>query len=203
MSDESRPNAPTQTQPMQHGHRPASSAQVPATLVPETGWHFLHVFYQIDRAALAALSPQALEEGRAQVIGVALTDSAEGAPEQLHTCAVQPATRRISGIMMAGKDLKAVHAVQLACKPRRWGRIEVDPLVLPPLAEVSEYVPDADDYAKILRDREGIDPESNVYKAKVASYAERLGPMNKQRLYPEFPNWPCLCFYPMSKMRAR
>ena len=26
--------------------------------------------------------------------------------------------------------------------------------------------------------------------------------MNKQRLYPEFPDWPCLCFYPMSKMRT-
>jgi hydrogen peroxide-dependent heme synthase len=25
--------------------------------------------------------------------------------------------------------------------------------------------------------------------------------MNKQRLYPDFPDWPCLCFYPMSKMR--
>ena len=26
--------------------------------------------------------------------------------------------------------------------------------------------------------------------------------MNRQRLYPEFPSWPCLCFYPMSKMRT-
>src|SRR5918997_1888549 len=25
--------------------------------------------------------------------------------------------------------------------------------------------------------------------------------MNQQRLYPEFPDWPCLCFYPMSKTR--
>jgi peroxiredoxin len=27
-------------------------------------------------------------------------------------------------------------------------------------------------------------------------------PMNRQRLYPDFPEWPCLCFYPMSKMRS-
>jgi chlorite dismutase len=69
------------------------------------------------------------------------------------------------------------------------------------ITEVSEYVPDADQYARILRDREGADPESSAYKAKVAAYAERLGPMNRQRLYPEFPAWPCLCFYPMSKIR--
>ncbi len=69
------------------------------------------------------------------------------------------------------------------------------------ITEVSEYVPDAEEYGRILRDQEGVDPESNVYKTKVAAYAERLGPMNQQRLYPDFPDWPCLCFYPMSKMR--
>ena len=70
------------------------------------------------------------------------------------------------------------------------------------ITEVSEYVPDVEEYGRILRDREGVDPESTVYKTKVAAYAERLEPMNQQRLYPEFPDWPCLCFYPMSKMRA-
>ncbi len=69
------------------------------------------------------------------------------------------------------------------------------------ITEVSEYVPDVEAYGRILRDREGIDPESSVYKTKVAQYAQRLEPMNRQRLYPEFPSWPCLCFYPMSKMR--
>ena len=48
---------------------------------------------------------------------------------------------------------------------------------------------------------EGVDPESSTYKTKVAAYAARLEPMNQQRLYPDFPDWPCLCFYPMSKMR--
>ena len=58
----SSPHAPTH--PMQHGHRPASSAQVPGSLVPEAGWHFLHVFYTVDRAKLAALSSEARAEGR-------------------------------------------------------------------------------------------------------------------------------------------
>jgi chlorite dismutase len=70
------------------------------------------------------------------------------------------------------------------------------------LTEVSEYVPSVDEYAKILRDREGMDPESSAFKARLATYSERLGPMNEQRLHPEFPDWPCLCFYPMSKMRS-
>ena len=70
------------------------------------------------------------------------------------------------------------------------------------ITEVSEYVPDAEEYGRILRERESVDPESSLYKAKVAAYAERLVTMNRQRLQPDFPDWPCLCFYPMSKMRS-
>ena len=38
------------------GHRPSAAAQAPATLVPEAGWHFLHLFYRVDRARLGELS---------------------------------------------------------------------------------------------------------------------------------------------------
>jgi chlorite dismutase len=105
------------------------------------------------------------------------------------------------GVMMAGPDLKAVHGVQLAIQSSALGPALKPAFSFYSITEVSEYVPDAEEYGRILRDREGVDPESNVYKTKVAAYAERLEPMNRQRLYPEFPDWPCLCFYPMSKMR--
>jgi chlorite dismutase len=189
----------TETHPSQHGHRPASSEQVTATLVPETGWHFLHVFYRVDRAALAALAPQAREEGRAQVLR-ALDRSAHGAPAQLQCFAV-PGHKADFGVMTAGPDLRAIHDVQLALQASALGPALRASYSFYSITEVSEYVPDAEEYARVLRDREGLDPESNVFKARVNSYAQRLGPMNQQRLYPEFPDWPCLCFYPMSKMR--
>ena len=55
--------SPARTQPMQHGHRPAVSEQIPASLTPETGWHFLHLFYRVDRARLARLSPEDRQRG--------------------------------------------------------------------------------------------------------------------------------------------
>ena len=79
---------------MQHGHRPASAEQVPATLVPESGWHFLHVFYRVDRAALADLSDEARREGRRQVLE-ALDRDRPGRPEQLQA-SPSPATRPTS-----------------------------------------------------------------------------------------------------------
>jgi hydrogen peroxide-dependent heme synthase len=197
MDQDVRPNAPTQ--PVQHGHRPAASAQVPASLVPASGWHFLHVFYQVDREALGKLTAEERAEGRAQIVR-ALDRSAEGAPDQLQAFVV-PGHKADFGIMMAGADLKAVHNIQLAIQASALGPALKASYSFYSITEISEYVPDADEYGRILRDREGVDPDSSAYKTKVAAYADRLVPMNKQRLYPEFPDWPCLCFYPMSKMR--
>jgi len=200
-------NAPTRevssstapTQPSQHGHRPAVSAQYPATLVPEAGWHFLHLFYRVDRRVLAELSPAARQEGR-EVLGLALDRTTPGAPDQVQCFAV-PGHKADFGVMLAGSDLKAIHKIQVAIQAS-----SVGPALLPTysfysITEVSEYVPGVEEYGRILRDREGVDPESNIYKTKVAQSSQRLEPMNRQRLYPDFPDWPCLCFYPMSKMR--
>jgi peroxiredoxin len=103
---------------------------------------------------------------------------------------------------MAGPDLKAIHKVEVAVQASALGPALVPSYSFYSITEVSEYVPDGEAYAKILREREGLDPDSDMFQAKVRSYAERLGPMNRQRLFPEFPDWPCLCFYPMSKMRT-
>jgi chlorite dismutase len=198
MMEESRPSSPTQ--PMQHGHRPSASAQIPATLVADGGWHFLHMFYHLDRTALAAMPAKLLEEGREQFVQ-ALDRKRAGAPEQLQCFAVV-GHKADFGIMMAGSDLKAVHGVQVAIQSSVLGSALKPAYSFYSITEISEYVPDSAEYARILRDREGLDPESSVYKAKVNAYADRLEPMNRQRLYPEFPDWPCLCFYPMSKMRT-
>ena len=104
------------------------------------------------------------------------------------------------GVIMAGPDLRGVHDVQMSIQASVLGPCCVPSYSFYSITEISEYVPDAEQYGQVLRDREGLDPESSIYKTKVAAYADRLGPMNKQRLYPEFPGWPCLCFYPMSKM---
>ncbi len=199
MTEEVRPQGHAPTHPSQHGHRHASSSQIPATLVLETGWHCLHLFYQIDRAVLAALPSKAITDGRAQVIK-ALDPSAAGAPERVQSFVVV-GHKADFGVMIAGKDLKAVHNIQIALQASALGPALKLSYSFYSITEVSEYVPDADEYGRILREREGVDPESNVYKTKVAAYADRLGPMNQQRLYPDFPDWPCLCFYPMSKMR--
>src|SRR4051812_45625155 len=93
-----RENAATtaSTYPSQHGHRLAAAAQYPATLVPEAGWHFLHLFYRIDRGALAQL-PSKGATAREALVRI-LDRSSPGAPEQMQCFAV-PGHKADFGIM--------------------------------------------------------------------------------------------------------
>lgn len=186
------------TQPSQHGHRPASSESIPATLVPPVGWHFLHVFYRVDRARLAEMSLELREEGRRRV-AEALAPGREGGPERVQCFAV-PGHKADFGFVAAGTDLHAVHGVQLALQRSELGQALIPSYSFYSLTEISEYVPSVEEYAGMLQ-KEGLDPASPSYQARLSGYAKRLDPMNNQRLYPDFPDWPCLCFYPMSKMR--
>jgi chlorite dismutase len=185
---------------MQHGHRPAASEDIPATLVPQQGWHCLHLFYHVDRSQLASISTEDRQRGLDEFRRV-LDARAPGAPEQFQCFAV-PGHKADFGIVMAGSDLRAMHDVQMTVGASSIGPALKLSYSFYSITEVSEYVPSEAEYATILRDREKLDPESSMFKAKVAAYTDRLGPMNRQRLYPEFPDWPCLCFYPMSKMRT-
>jgi hydrogen peroxide-dependent heme synthase len=177
-----------------------STAQSPGTLVPEEGWHFLHLFYRVDRGRLEGMTAARREQGIADLKRI-LGERAPGGPEQLQCFAV-PGHKADFGVIMAGPDLRAIHGIEASIQASSLGPALVPNYSFYSITEISEYVPDAEAYGRILREREGLDPESSMYQTKVKSYAERLGPMNRQRLYPEFPAWPCLCFYPMSKSRT-
>jgi chlorite dismutase len=197
MTEGPEPSRPPESPP---GRRPSPSAEVPATLVPESGWHVLHLYYRIDRATLAGMSEADRRRGREE-LRAALDPTPDRRQEQFQTFAV-PGHKADFGLVMAGPDLRALHDLQTSVEASALGPCLVPTFSFYSITEVSEYVPTAEDYGRILREREGIDPDSPTYRAKVEAYASRQEPMNRQRLYPVFPDWPCLCFYPMSKLRV-
>ena len=171
---------------------------VPASLEPTEGWHCTHYYYSFDRSRLADMSSTDIYEGKKQLVGV-LDGSREGQPQRLQTSIVSGHKADFSLMIMDPNPLVVdrVHQGLLSSK--------LGPAILPTysfvsISEISEYVPTVEEYAqRLLREGETVGTPS--YDAKVKAYEDRLPIMNKQRLTPEFPDWPATCFYPMNKKR--
>lgn len=182
----SAPGRPT------HG-RPAALPD--PTVIPEEGWHCGHYFYRFRRDLDEAMTPHQREQFVA-----ALHPSDDQQPERLasywisgHECdfavfAMDPHPAKVEGI----------HQSIIAAPLGRW--IEPSWSFIS-MSEISEYVPSVEEYRDRLL-REGGEDGSPEMVAKMNAYERRLPMMNRNRLQPEFPDWPSACFYPMNKSRV-
>ena len=67
---------------------PHAAASLPdPTIRMSEGWHCLHMYYQVDAAALAGLDDDARARGRDELIR-ALDPGADGAPERLQVSVI-------------------------------------------------------------------------------------------------------------------
>ncbi|MEZ5939847.1 MAG: hydrogen peroxide-dependent heme synthase [Planctomycetaceae bacterium] len=178
--------------------RPTSQALPDPTRLMTTGWHCLHIYYQVDRQALASLGADQRHQGATEVIA-ALNAEGEAAPARIQSFAVS-GHRADFGIVMFDPDPLKIDAVHQAVGASQIGSVLKPTYSFVSITEVSEYVPTLEQYGERLR-HEGTSPDDPAYQAKLKAYEQRLPAMNKQRLYPETPDWPMLCFYPMNKMR--
>ncbi|MGC4006958.1 MAG: heme-dependent peroxidase [Pirellulales bacterium] len=169
------------------------------SLIPHDGWHCLHLFYQFDRAALAAYSAERRAAAATQLIA-ALDPQGASAPTRLQT-----------GIAVGHKADFAIMALdpdplKLDALKQRLASGDLGPILKPTysyisVTEVSEYVPTLEQYGKRLVE-EGETVDTPAYKAKLAAYEKREIMMREQRLRPEMPAWPAMVFYPMNKWRV-
>ena len=162
------------------------------------GWHCLHLYYHIDQAALRQLSAAELAEGR-EVVAHLLDPARPGAPVRLQTSVVSGHKAEL-GLMIMDSDPLLIDGVRQGLRSSPLGAALQPVYSFVSITEISEYVPTVEQYAERLRN-EGVSPDDPAYAAKMNAYGQRLPMMNKQRLCPDFPNWPVTCFYPMNKAR--
>lgn len=162
------------------------------------GLHCLHQYYTIDAQALKQLSAADRLVGRDELCEI-LSPGYHGAPEKLQVFAVS-GDRADLGIMMLDHDPLRLDALIQDIRACRLGTALKRSYSFVSITEISEYVPTVEQYAEKLRQLGG-KADDPAYLAKVKAYEQRLPMMNQQRLYPDMPNWPVLCFYPMNKIR--
>ena len=70
------------------------------------------------------------------------------------------------------------------------------------MTERSEYTTSDGEYAQQLENEEKVVAGSPEFEEKMAAFRTRMTKYLKDRLEPNLPDWPVVCFYPMSKRRG-
>ncbi len=180
---------------MTHPHVPANLPE--PSVVPVQGWHCNHFFYRWDRRELALIGPAELAGAKQQFCDC--LNDLNDRPERMQSFIVS-GHRADMGLILMDPNPLCIDKVHQRLLATRLGRALVPTYSFVSMSEISEYLPNKEQYAEKLI-RGGEDPGSPAYQAKVASYERRIPVMHAQRLAPEFPNWPAMCFYPMNKSR--
>ncbi|HEY5793002.1 MAG TPA: chlorite dismutase family protein, partial [Chthoniobacterales bacterium] len=161
-------------------------------VLPAEGRHVLHLFYRIDRSVWTYFSEEEKWEGRSRLVSVIEEIRAQPETQLLLLSGVTP--KSDVGFMLLTPDL------QFADEASKRLTASLGPEVLTPvfswlsLTERSEYTTTEEEYTATLA------PEDNV-EEKRAAFRARMEKYGKDRLYPNLPDWPVVCFYPMSKRR--
>ena len=180
-------------------NRPMQSREQPApSLVPSEGWHCSHFFYLFDRAGLETLPESVIDEAAAEVKAV-LDPTGSNAPVRLQTSIVS-GHKADFGLMLMDPDPLKVEGVHQRLMATPLGSCLIPSYSFVSMSEISEYVPTLEQYGRRLVE-EGEEEGSKTFQTKLKAFEQREIMMRKQRLTPDFPEWPATCFYPMNKSR--
>ena len=168
------------------------------TLVPEEGWHCLHLFYRIEYGQWQLLSLEEQNAAKTNLTRLVQEIRAIDSTQLLTLSVVTP--KADLGFMLITPDL------QIANKIDKQLSLSLGPDVLTPvysylsLTEESEYITTEEEYVQTLdqqtkTDRTKLDEALN-------SFRERMKHYRQDRVYPALPDWPVVCFYNMSKRRG-
>lgn len=168
---------------------------------PEEGWHVLHLYYQIDHSQWSTLSRDERREAKTRL--TELIQEIRSFPEtQLLAFAVTTPKADIGFMLLTPDLVTATHFEKRLT-------LSLGPEVLAPTysylsqTERSEYTTTREQYAaETLVQEKGLSEGSTEYESALTEFDERMEKYSQHRLHPVLPDWPVVCFYPMSKRRG-
>ena len=169
-------------------------------LRPEEGWHVLHLFYRIEQSQWQLLTPE--EQISAKTHLSALVQEARTTPStQLLTFSMLT-PRADLGFMLLTDELHCAQSLEKRLT------LSLGPDTLNPvysfysLTERSEYITTEEEYVTSLKAEKNLSEGSAEFEKAIEEYRSRMKKYLQDRLYPNMPDWPIFCFYPMSKRRS-
>jgi chlorite dismutase len=176
-----------------------SNAEI-TPIVPREGWHVMHLFYHVDHAQWSLYSDD--EKRQAKTRLTELVQEIRATPDT-HLLIFSIATPKADlGFMLLTPDLQVANTFEKQLT------LSLGPEILNPVysylsqTESSEYTTTREQYAaETLIAEKGLAEGSSDYESGLKEFDERMAHYLKHRLYPVLPDWPVICFYPMSKRR--
>lgn len=169
-------------------------------VLPREGLHAAHLFFRVEQEAWDLLDGKEKIAAKTSLAELVQEIRAFPRTQLLTLSMVSP--KADAGFMLLTADL---HALDIFSK--RLGQA-LGPGILTPeysylsMTESSEYTTTEDEFAASLEREEGVACGSAESESRLAAFRARMEKYLRDRLEPNLPDWPVVCFYPMSKRRS-
>src|SRR5882762_489787 len=169
-------------------------------LRPKEGWHVLHLFYRIDFGSWHLLSDE--EKLATKISFSELIQEIRAFPETQLLTFSMISSKADLGFMLLTEDLHVANAVE-----KKLG-LALGPDILSPafsfysLTERSEYTTTEEEFGASLLEEKRLSKDSLEFSQAIEDFRTRMAKYLQDRLYPNLPDWPVVCFYPMTKRRG-
>ncbi|MFZ4598985.1 MAG: chlorite dismutase family protein [Terrimicrobiaceae bacterium] len=169
-------------------------------ILPTEGRHVIHLFFRIERSLWDVMDREARVEAKTALAEIVQEIRATPATQLLIFSVVTP--KADLGFMLVTPDLQDADAFAKRLA------VSLGPDVLSPvfswlsMTERSEYTTSEDEYSRQLEAEDKLLPGTSGHTEKMEAFRTRMTKYLKDRLEPNLPDWPVICFYPMSKRRV-
>ncbi len=174
--------------------------QTVTEILPHEGRHVIHLFFQVEHAHWSGLDPQEQRDAKTALAG--LVSEIRALPDtQLLTFSVVTPKADV-GFMLLTPDLQVADELSKRLALALGAGVLTPTFSWLSMTERSEYTTSEQEYSALLEADEGLSPGSPQHAEKLDAFRARMSKYLKDRLHPNLPDWPVVCFYPMSKRRV-
>src|SRR6184192_9140 len=150
------------------------------TLVPEEGWHCLHLFYHIEYGQWQLLGR---DEQNAAKTNLAKIVQEVRAMDSTHLLTLSVVTPKADlGFMLITADLHDANKVEKQLSLSLGADVLTPVYSYLSLTEESEYITTEEDYAETLTKEQNINPDSEKFAEAMKSFREQMKHYRQERV---------------------
>jgi peroxiredoxin len=164
------------------------------------GWHVLHLFYRVQFGHWEVLASDRRSAAKMKLS--VLVQEIRSLPfTQILTFSIISPKADI-GFMLLTDDLHIANSIEKKLSLSLGADILAPVFSYYSVTERSEYTTSEEEYATSLVTKVGLSPESSEFTKAILEFRQRMQKYSRDRLFPNMPDWPVVCFYPMTKRKA-